>query len=295
MKFTEKIGATIKIFLPDGSPEGIRIISKSNWTGTAVMANRSQLSSAINREELAKPGVYVLTGTELEGSQKIYIGQSDNLKERLKQHTSGKDFWDIFVAFSCTDGTLNTAHVRFLEYQLIKLAKKANQWDVDNTVDPKEPRLSESDKEDSKGFLAEMLLIFPILGIDAFEQAKKSINKHAKDLLFLSERGAKGKGQEADDGFVVLTGSQARAEETASIQKYLSEMRQQLLSRQVLKKEKGVLVFTQDYRFKSPSTAAGVLVGGAANGRLAWKDRDNKTLRDIQEERVASDESEGYY
>ena len=56
MKYTEKIGATIKIFLPDGSPEGIRILSKSNWTGTAVMANRSQLSSAINREELAKRG-----------------------------------------------------------------------------------------------------------------------------------------------------------------------------------------------------------------------------------------------
>ncbi len=290
MKYTEKIGATIKIFLPDGSPEGIRILSKSNWTGTAVMANRSQLSSAINREELVKPGVYVLTGTEPEGSQKIYIGQSDVLKERLKQHVSGKDFWDSFVAFSCTDGTLNTAHVKFLEYQLIKLAKEANQWDVENNVDPREPGLHESDKEDSKGFLAEMLLIFPVLGIDAFEQAKKTVNKNAKDLLFISERGAKGQGQEADDGFVVLKGSQARAEETASIHKYMHEMRQQLLSRQVLKEKDGILIFTQDYRFNSPSTAAGVLVGGAANGRIAWKDENNKTLREIQEERVESDE-----
>ena len=292
MRFYEKIGATIKIFLADGSPEGIRIISKSNWTGTAVMANRTQLSEAISRQELAKPGVYVLTGTELEGSQKIYIGQSDVLKDRLKQHISGKDFWDIFVAFSCTDGTLNAAHVRFLEYQLINLAKKANQWDVENNVDPKEPRLSELDKEDSKGFLAEMLLIFPILGIDAFEQAKTMVNKQAKDRLFLSERGAEANGQEADDGFIVLKGSQARTEETPSIHKYISEMRQQLLSRQVLKKENEVLVFTQDYRFKSPSTAAGVLVGGAANGRTAWKDRNNKTLKEIQEERVEK-EGEG--
>jgi len=129
-------------------------------------------------------------------------------------------------------------------------------------------------------------LIFTILGIDAFEQANITVNKHAKDMLFLSERGAKGKGQEADDGFVVLKGSQARVEETPSIHKYMSEMRQQLLSRQVLKEENGVLVFTQDYRFKSPSTAAGVLVGGAANGRIAWKDMNNKTLKEIQEERV---------
>jgi hypothetical protein len=149
MSFSEKIGATIKIFLPDGSPEGIRVISKSNWTGNAVMANRSQLSEAINREELAKAGVYVLTGTNLEGAQRIYIGESDLLKDRLKQHISGKDFWDNFIAFSCTDGTLNTAHVKYLEYRLIKFAKKANQWDVENNTVPKEPRLSET--EDAHG------------------------------------------------------------------------------------------------------------------------------------------------
>src|SRR6056297_1238922 len=86
-----------------------------------------------------------------------------------------------------------------------------------------------------------------------------------------------------EEGF---KGSQARVEETRSIHKYMSEIRRQLVSRQVLKEKDGVLVFTQDNRFKSPSTAAGVLVGGAANGRLAWKDRNNKSLKEIQEERV---------
>lgn len=46
--------------------------------------------------------------------------------------------------------------------------------------------------------------------------------------------------------------------------------------------------FTQDFRFSSPSTAAGVLVGGASNGRIAWKNANGKTLKAIQDERLAS-------
>ncbi|WP_435106565.1 DUF4357 domain-containing protein [Arhodomonas sp. AD133] len=44
--------------------------------------------------------------------------------------------------------------------------------------------------------------------------------------------------------------------------------------------------FTQDFRFASPSTAAGVLVGGAANGRTAWKDRHGRTLKELQNART---------
>lgn len=33
---------SIRIFLADGTPEGVRVISKSNWTGQAVVASRSR-------------------------------------------------------------------------------------------------------------------------------------------------------------------------------------------------------------------------------------------------------------
>ena len=45
------------------------------------------------------------------------------------------------------------------------------------------------------------------------------------------------------------------------------------------------LVFSQDYRFKSPSLAASVVVGGV-RGRGAWKDATGRTLRSIQNERA---------
>lgn len=88
------------------------------------------------------------------------------------------------------------------------------------------------------------------------------------------------------DGFVVLKGSRARGKEVESIHDFLSELRKQLLERGVLIAEGGGLVFTQDFRFSSPSTATGVLVGGKANGRLAWKDQRGITLKALQQARA---------
>jgi Domain of unknown function (DUF4357) len=52
------------------------------------------------------------------------------------------------------------------------------------------------------------------------------------------------------------------------------------------RKEGEHLIFTQDYRFSSPSTAAGVLVGGASNGRRAWKNQSGQTLKKLQDMRA---------
>ncbi|MBS3666304.1 DUF4357 domain-containing protein [Halomonas boliviensis] len=48
----------------------------------------------------------------------------------------------------------------------------------------------------------------------------------------------------------------------------------------------GKQVFTQGFRFFFATTAA-VLVGGASNGRIVWKDASGKTLKVIQDARIA--------
>ena len=281
---------SIRIFLADGVPEGLRIVEKSNWTGRAVVAGRGQISQALGRDELGQPGVYVLTGPAEEGAPRLYVGEADVLRERLRQHVAGKDFWTRFVAFTSTNEGLNKAHVRYLESRLIELAKAANQWALDNSTAPSAPPLSEPDRADAEWFLQEMLVIFPLLGIDAFEtaagQARGAEGADSAQTLILEERGAKATGREVGDGFVVLQGSRARASEVASIHEYLRDLRHQLKERGVLKAEGDSLIFTQDFRFNSPSTAAGVLVGGSANGRRAWKDDRGRTLKALQEERA---------
>ena len=283
---------SIRIFLADGVPEGLRIVEKSNWTGRAVMASRAQIDRALARDELAQPGVYVLTGASNDGAPRLYVGEADALRERIRQHVAGKEFWTRVVTFSSSNEGLNKAHVRYLEARLVGLARDANQWELENSIRPTPPPLSEPDRADAEWFLAEMLVIFPLLGIDAFEAASSQARTPApgqKDEapdLILRERGGEAQGREVADGFVVLKGSRARGSEVESIHDQLRDLRKQLQERGVLIADGDDLLFTQDFRFGSPSTAAGVLVGGSSNGRLAWKDERGRTLKELQQERT---------
>ena len=84
---------SIRIFLPDGSSDGLRIVEKSNWTGKGVVIPRALLQQAKRREELLRTGVYVLVGSDDNtDAPVIYIGQGDPIGDRLNSHSASKEF-----------------------------------------------------------------------------------------------------------------------------------------------------------------------------------------------------------
>jgi hypothetical protein len=48
---------SIRIFVPDGDPDGLRLVEKSNWTGVGVVFNRSNYRDVASRPEFDKTGV----------------------------------------------------------------------------------------------------------------------------------------------------------------------------------------------------------------------------------------------
>ena len=62
------------------------------------MASWAQLTKVLRRGEQARPGVYVLMGLGASGASRVYVGEADVLRERLKQHAKFKDFWTRVVA-----------------------------------------------------------------------------------------------------------------------------------------------------------------------------------------------------
>ena len=273
---------SIRIFLPGGDPDGIRTIEKSNWSGAGLVIPRALLNEAKARKELSRTGVYVLVGPpEDSGLPRLYVGEGDPIKPRLEQHAAKKDFWTSCIAFTSKDENLNKAHVQYLESQLYSAAAQAKRCVLDNGNAPALPSLSEADAADAEGFLSEIMLCFPVLGINAFT-AGPPIQKNAK-WLTISAKGIKAEGMESSEGFVVRAGSGAVSSEVPSCHAYLKELRAALLANGVLKPAGDDFQFTQDYVFPSPSTAAGVVQGRSANGRLDWKTKDGKTLKDLQE------------
>src|SRR4051794_24702656 len=88
-------GTTIRLFLVDGTPQGIRLVDRSQWTGVCLAFSRADYARARLREDFGRTGVYLLTGPDPEGKgpDVLYIGEGDEGTPRLDSHQRTKDFW----------------------------------------------------------------------------------------------------------------------------------------------------------------------------------------------------------
>jgi hypothetical protein len=272
------------MFLPDGTADGVRILTKSNWTGSGVVCPRSLLPTAKARDEFGRPGVYVLVGPPAEDGDlpTMYVGQGDPVRPRLESHFREKDFWTWAIFFTASDGSLTTAHVRHLESRLIALATAAKRAVLDNGNAPNPPALSEADRADAEGFLEDLLSVVPLVGLDAFETPGPKPERDGLRLR-IEWQGIRAEGEDRAGGFVVFVDSLARVGMVDSVPGHTVENRKDLQAQGVLVSDGGHLRFTQDYTFPSPSSAACVVLGRSANGRTEWKDERGRTLKQIQE------------
>lgn len=276
------LGTSIRIFLANGEADGVWVVEKSNWTGKALMAPRTRYKELRSRPDLDGPGVYLLIGPTESGvpATRIYIGETDDLPGRLDNHNKNKDFWNRVIVFTSKDANLNKAHIRHLEARLIALARAAKRAEIENGNVGSMPPLSEPDTAEAEAFLLEMLLIYPVLGVQAFQKADEQPSRTAE--LHLAGKGAAARGTEIPDGFVVFAGSLARHDEVPSIHVYGTQLRTALLDSGRLVADGDHLRLTEDYVFSSPSTAAMVMLGRTANGRIEWKAADGVTLKALQ-------------
>jgi hypothetical protein len=284
---TDIHGTSIRLFLADGTADGMWVVEKSNWTGVALKSPRSHYAALRNRPELAAPGVYVLTGPPEGGAKpaRIYIGETDVLRDRLDSHQKNKEFWTKVVVFTAKDNNLNKAHVRYLESRLSGIAKVANRAELDNGSASTPPALSDADRADMESFLADMLLIYPVLGISAFEKPDEvSVGVAGPERLYLKGKDTRAEGRETSDGLLVYQGALARSATVPSIHAYALAMRDNLTAAGVFVDDGDHLRLTEDHLFNSPSTAAMVLQGRTSNGRIEWKNAAGKSLKELQEE-----------
>ncbi|MFM0278605.1 hypothetical protein P0D75_11370 [Paraburkholderia sediminicola] len=175
-------------------------------------APRSDLAHFLRRPELAKPGVYILSGVDpADGEPIAYVGEAEVVSERIKQHKN-KDYWNSVIAFISKDENLTRAHIRYLEGRLIKLAESIGRYKIANT-NPSGARLPESDQHDMEVYLERIAQLLPVLGSELLSPIAPSTKgaPHAA-MLYCRMKGATARGLRSPNGFVVLKGSTAVAE-----------------------------------------------------------------------------------
>jgi len=277
--------ATIKLYLPQGDAKSLRTAEISNWTGKAIAAPRTEIEQLLAREELEKAGVYLLIGTDpVSNAPHAYIGEAEIIRERLKQHKS-KEFWISAIVFVSKDENLTKAHVRYLESRLLDEVRHVNRFTLEQNQ-AGGSRLPESDREDMEVFLERIRQLLPVLGSDILSPiAKAPLSTKADGVLFCRMKDAEAQGQRSTNGFVVFRGSSAVLKERPSAETYpyVVAQRKQLIAEGTLVEKKGVLVFMKDAEFSSPSAAAAVIHGGSANGLIAWRTKDGRVLKQLDE------------
>jgi len=285
-----KLGVSLRIYLPEGTPDGVRLVSKSNWTGLAVAVSRSRYPTArATRGEFRTPGVYVLTGPaeNAKYEARVYIGEGEDPRVRIDAHHGQRDFWNRVVLFTSSAPILNKATIRYLEARLLELAAGAGKAELENSTGPSVPPLSEPDQQDAESFLRDMLIIYPLLGLNFFEPSEQPAEE---EKLALSGPQASALGIETENGFLVFAGAKARRETVGSIPSWADSLRQELIESGALTTdptEETSYVLSNDQEFKSPSAAAAVFLGRSAAGPLEWKNSRGLSLRKLREQAIS--------
>lgn len=271
------------MFIFDGNPNGRIMCELSNWNGRVYKISRNELSQFSQRSDSENTGVYFLFGKNVENNDTIYIGEAEKMLSRLKQHLKDSEYWNDCVAVISKDNLLNKAHAKYLENKFYILAQNAGRYIVTNSNIPTCSSLSEYDEAMLQEFVNNAKLLVNTLGYKVFDTIAETAMERSNEQQYFfikAARGADAKGLIVSDGFAVMEGSTIASSTAPSMSDSLKLLRSSLIGKGIIDES---LKLTRDYIFTSPSLAAAIVMGRNANGRTEWKNKEHKSIKDIEE------------
>lgn len=285
-------GKKLTIFMLDGTEYGPRIAEIGNWVGKAFYSPRTMISQVIDRPEFDNPGIYCLKSNSDSDSfqEKIYIGEAENIKTRIKQHlqNSKKDFVEM-IFFISKDDLLTKTQIKYLESRLVQIAIDSRTAEIENNTTPSLPTLHEADISDMEYFLDQLKLILPVMGFrflisSIVKQTEKEPTKEQKKILLKINSSKINANMYIDNqGFIVTQGSQAKKNLSKSCTITYRTLRQKLLDTKILKDNGEFYEFVEDTIFSSASAASNMILGRNSNGYTEWISENGTPLKELEE------------
>ena len=284
-----KRGRSINIFLLDGTVTGMIKYTMSNWTGVIYKIPRTAIIHCKDREHLQQSGVYFLFGKSDDGSDNVvYVGQAgvrkngDGMLARIIEHARDPemDYFTEAVAITTTNNSFGPTEISYLENQFTNLALNAKRYIVKNKNDPNPGNITEEKESELEEFIDYAKVVIGILGHKVFvplDEITDDTPPGKVIRLHLKEGGAVATAVLTSEGIIVCRGSRLKDKPTAGCPEFLKKLRARYDAH-----IDADHVLTKDIAFNSPSAAAGFCVFRAANGRIAWKLENGKTLKELE-------------
>jgi len=288
------MGKKLTVYMIDGTAYGPRLSEIGNWVGKAIYSPRASINKIMSRVEFDNPGVYCLKGdpTDKAFDERIYIGEAENIKSRLKQHLSNpnKDFKEL-IFFVSKDELLTKTQIRYLESRLVQLALEAKTAQIDNGNIPSLPTLHEADISDMEYFLEQIKLILPVMGFKFLisstvapkELEESEGSSEIYETYYIKTKTFEATMIETDQGYIVAKGSEAKKALSNSCTETYRNMRRKLIETKVIIENGDKLIFAEDAIFSSPSAASNMILGRNSNGFTEWVNKDGLTFKEIQD------------
>lgn len=279
-------GKSIELFLVNGTADSLITAELSNWNGKALKIPRIEVSSC-SRDDITQAGVYFLFCKEDDGSDSVYIGEAENVKERLVQHLRDyqsekeKYYWNTAVIFIGRD--LNKALIRYLENRFVEIARSCKRYTVLTKNTYRNTVMKESQIAVMEEFVDNVKTLINALGYKVLEPVllvDSAATTADDELLFIATGGATATGRVTAEGFVVLKG--ATVNEKVSV-KSLSAGMVKLREKYLKEGKVENLVTTEDLLFSSSSAAADFVLGYSVSGPRTWKTKDGRSLKEIED------------
>ena len=275
-------GKSIELFLVNGSADSLITAELSNWNGKAIKIPRTEVSLC-DRDDIKGAGVYFLFCQEDDGSDSVYIGEAENILERLTQHLrdyqAGKEkyYWNTAVIFVGRD--LNKALIRYLENRLVEIARECNRYMVLTKNTYKNTVMKESQIASMEEFINNVEVLINTLGYKVLEPVPKATDNTV--YLYCKGSGASAKGFVSAGGFTVLKDSVVSDRIVPSLE---TRGKTYFILRKKLESDGTIVngVLKKDYEFNAPSAASAVVLGHTSNGNADWKTAEGIKLKDLQ-------------
>ena len=273
---------TITIFLIDWNPTWFRKIYLNNRLTLGFFISRKDLDKAKNRDEFTRSWVYFLLWKDEEDKNLVYIWQTWNLLERVKQHHNDikKDFWNSAIIFTTDNWSWNESDLNFLEKNLIEDAKKLWNYIIKNSQSWNTWLIKEERMPDLEENIDDIKILISSLWFSIFKE--KTSKEDKKEKYFCQRNWNNGVWYYTKEWFLVLKWSVWSFEIKEYALSALKNIQQKLFLENILKQENEKIIFLQDYLFSSPSTASSIIIWNKSNGWIDWKTENWKTLHEIE-------------
>ncbi|AZL86679.1 GIY-YIG nuclease family protein [Aliivibrio salmonicida] len=289
-----KFGRSIRIFLADGTPTGLRHVEIANWSGQALACPRSRFSELNRWDESKRPGVYFLfEKTSNDDSHSAYIGESEDVFKRLVNHDREKDFWNEVIIFTSKDENLTKAHVKYLEARLVELSKSAERYKLENSNNPTKSSLPRADAAAMEEFIDNIKLVLGSLGHKILESISAQVAAPEEKMDTLSNHLLKfnvnkiiATGRVSDDGFLLLKGSQISLNNSTSMPGKSLSIKEQMINEGTLTAFPTYYELNKDKLLSSSSYAAALVAGNSRSGPQSWKTENGELLKKLEERLV---------